>query len=218
MSRCPDQIFCGGKNLGRGRFSLVAPNMILKTKRLILRKPRLSDWKDIVEGAGEYDVAKTTASIPYPYKKKDAMSFIKDSIKNWSKREYTFFIELKVEKKVIGAMSIGGINRFIGVAETGSWINKKYWRQGFITEAKIAANDFAFNKLKLRRLYSPVYKDNQASNATQKKMGYKFEGRQRKAGRSKSSGQIHDVNIYGLLKEDWIKIRQKIIKSIVKKV
>lgn len=32
--------------------------MELETKRLILRKPQKSDWKDVVEGAGEYDVAK----------------------------------------------------------------------------------------------------------------------------------------------------------------
>lgn len=39
----------------------------LETKRLILRKPRKSDWKDIVEGAGEYDIAKMMSNIPHPY-------------------------------------------------------------------------------------------------------------------------------------------------------
>ena len=185
--------------------------MELKTKRLILRKPKKSDWKDIVEGAGEYDVAKMTKNIPHPYTKKDAVWFINNSIKNWGKTSYTFFIELKQENKIIGAMGLTGINKFQGTATTGSWINKKYWRNGYITEAKIVVNDFAFNKLKLRRLNSTVDTNNDASNATQKKMGYKLEGMTRKSARTKSTGKIRDLNIYGLLKEDWKKARAKLI-------
>lgn len=188
--------------------------MQLETKRLILRKPKKSDWKDVVEGIGEFDVCKWLFSTPYPYTKKDADSFITKKIKKWKEKkqdDYLFFIELKSEKKVIGAMGLHKIDFFSGVAETGSWINKKYWRNGYITEAKIAVNDFAFNKLKLRRLYSPVYADNKASNATQLKLGYVLEGTQRKAKKVLSTGKIHDVNMYGLLKEDWKKARKNLV-------
>jgi len=188
--------------------------MELETKRLILRQPKKSDWKDIVEGVGDYDVSKMTSRIPYPYKQKDAEEFIKKATKRFKQKvinDYLFYIELKSEKKVIGAIGIHKIDIFSGTGETGSWINKKYWRNGYITEAKIAVNDFAFNKIKLRRLESKVYTDNKASNATQIKIGYKFEGMQRKSVKSKASGKIHDVNIYGLLKEDWKKIRPSLI-------
>lgn len=184
--------------------------MKLETPRLILRKPKKSDWKDILEGAGDYAVSKMTKHIPYPYCKADAIWFIKKSIKDWAKTGYTFMIELKEENKVIGVMGLRSLNQFNGTASTGSWINKKYWRKGYITEAKIAANDFAFNKLKLRRLNSTVNTGNDASNATQKKMGYVFEGIQRKAAKSMASGKIHDLNIYGLLKQDWEKARKKL--------
>jgi len=190
--------------------------MELKTKRLILRKPKKSDWKNLVEGVGEYDIAKMLLVVPHPYNKKDADVFIKKVIKRWKdkiKSDYTFFIELKTEKKVIGAIGIHRIDYFSGVGTTGSWINKKYWRNGFMTEAKIAVNDFAFNKLKLRKLNSDVFVENKASNATQNKMGYKLEGTRRKNERSKASGKIHDENIYGLLKEDWKKVRGKLIKE-----
>lgn len=188
--------------------------MELETSRLILRKAKKNDWQDIMEGVADIAVAKMLTSIPYPYQKSDAEWFIKDSIKKWNdKKNFTFFIELKSEKKVIGVMTIGGINEFTGTATTGSWINRKYWKKGYITEAKIAVNDFAFNNLKPRRLNSTVYTDNKASNATQSKMGYKLEGMSRKAQRSKSTGKIHDVNIYGLLKEDWKKSRVALIKK-----
>jgi [ribosomal protein S5]-alanine N-acetyltransferase len=190
----------------------------LKTKRLILRGPKLRDWEDIVEGAGDYDISKMTISIPYPYKKKDAEYFIKSKIGELKKAKpnaYLFFIELRSEKKVIGAVEIFKINRFAGTGEIGFWINKKYWRNGYMTEAQIALNNFVFNKIKLRRLDSFVFCDNEASNATHKKMGYVLEGRMRKINKSKATGEIHDANIYGLLKEDWVKTKGKLIKKII---
>jgi ribosomal-protein-alanine N-acetyltransferase len=190
--------------------------MELKTKRLILRKPKVSDWPDILEGFGDYDVLKWISRSPYPYTKKEALKFINKRIKKWRQKEkddYAFVIELKSGNKVIGTIGIHKIDNYSKVGETGSWINKKYWRNGYITEAKIAINDFAFNKLRLRRLFSPVYTDNQASNATQRKMGYVLEGTQRKATKVLSTGKIHDVNMYGLLKEDWKKARVKLVKK-----
>ena len=108
-------------------------------------------------------------------------------------------------------MDLNNLDKFQETATTGSWVNQKYWRQGYITEAKIAVNDFAFNKLKLRRLNSTVHVANKASNATQKKMGYKLEGVRRKMIKSKATGKIYDINVYGLLKEDWKKFRPWLI-------
>lgn len=191
--------------------------MQLETKRLVIRTPKKSDWKDIVEGIGEFDVAKMLLVVPHPYFKKDANNFIKRKIKEWKQKtpnNYQFFIELKSEKKVIGGIGISKIDYFAKTGETGSWINKKYWRNGYMTETKIVINDFAFNKLGLNRLSSYVFAGNKASNATQLKIGYKFEGTKRKCVRSKASGIVHDENIYGLLKTDWKKVRPKLIKEI----
>ncbi len=190
--------------------------MRLETKRLILRTPQIKDIKDVVEGAGNLNVSKWLVSVPYPYKKKDAEIFIKWNIKISKKKKpenYHFMIELKSEKKVIGTVGIYRINYFNGVGTTGSWINKKYWKNGYITEAKIAVNDFAFNKLKLRRLNTEVFVNNKASNATQLKMGYKLEGMRMRIVRSKATGKIHDEYVYGLLKEDWQKARKRLIKK-----
>lgn len=146
--------------------------MKFATKRLILRKPKMSDWKDLVEGLSEIDVAKETENIPRPYFKKHAVKWIKKTIKEWNKKiqeNYAFMIELKSEKKIIGCLELTKINKNSKIAETGSWINKEYWRRGYITEAKIAVNDFAFNKLKLRKLNTSVFQNNLASNKTQKK-------------------------------------------------
>lgn len=186
--------------------------MKLETERLILRKLRKGDCPDIVEGVGEYEVAKRTANVPHPYSEADGLAYIKKSQRNWGKTSYAFAIELKSERKLIGVMGLEALNLFAGTATTGSWINKKYWRQGYITEAKIAVNDFAFDTLGLRRLNSTVNIDNAASNATQRKMGYVHEGVGRQAARSLATGRIHDLNMYGLLKEDWKKVRKELAR------
>ena len=187
--------------------------MKIETERLILRPLKVGDWRDIVEGAGDYDISRWVVSIPHPYTEADAKAFIKGAIKGWGKGSYLFCMELKSEKKVIGMMGLEGISLHNGTAGTGSWVNKKYQRQGFITEAKIAINDFAFDTLKLRRLNSAAMVTNKASNATQQKVGYVFEGLQRKGCRSKASGKVHDVNMYGLLKDDWKKARKRLMSK-----
>lgn len=194
--------------------------MQLETKRLILRKHRKSDWKDLVEGIGNYDVAKMLTTVPFPYTKKDADNYINKSIKRWKKKvieNYVFLIELKSEKKVIGSVGLHKVNLFHGVGTTGSWINKKYWGNGYVTEAKIAINDFAFNELKLRRIESGAFTNNIVSNAVQIKMGYKLEGTKRKNVKCMATGKIHDENIYGLMKEEWEKIRPSLIKKMKSK-
>lgn len=195
--------------------------MRFETKRLILRKPGLSDWKDVVEGCKELDVTRYLAVVSHPYREEDAKWFIKECQKKWRKKkqvDYPFFIELKSEKKVIRVIEILNYNWQHKICEIGSWINKKYWRKGYITEAKIAVNEFAFNKLKVRKMETSVYEKDKAPNATQKSMGYKYEGTRLKHHIAKSIGKIHDEHMYGLFKEDWKKNLPKLRKKLNKKI
>lgn len=193
--------------------------MKLETERLILRTPRQSDWKDIVEGVGEYGVSKYLAVVPYPYEKKDALEWINRCVKkNKLKGNFSFVIELKSEKKIIGGIGITNYSKQHGTCETGSWINKNYWRKGYVMEAKIALNEYAFNKLKLRKMETGAYVPNKASNAAQLSMGYKYEGCKKKHHYSISSKKIYDENMYGLLKEDWKKNLPKLKKHLKEKI
>jgi len=194
--------------------------MKLETKRLILRKPKLSDWKDMVEGLNDLEVSKTLKYISYPYTKKDAIKSINYALKEWKKKNkwyYMFLIELKSEKKVIGSTGIYEISKEHFKCTTGSWINKNYWRKGYILEAKVPVLDFIFNKLKLRKIETDANKENISSNNMSKKLGFKLEGIRRKSIINRATGKIHDSVLYGLLKEEWEKRRPKIIKEINKK-
>jgi len=79
-------------------------------------------------------------------------------------------------------------------------------------------NEFAFNKLKMRKMETGAFVDNKASNATQKSIGYEYEGLRKKHYLSKSTGKIHDENLYGLMKEDWKKNLPKLKKHLEEKI
>lgn len=193
--------------------------MKIETKRLILRPAKISDWKDIVEGRNSSGVVEEMATMKKNFTKNDAIRWIKKNISDWKKKrnnKYIWTIELKSEEKVIGTTGIINIDYESKNAETGSWINSKYWQKGFITEAKIPLIDFAFNRLKLIRLSSVTFVENKASQKMSKKLGYKREGMTRKSEKSLLTGKFHDQFIYGLLKEDWKKVRSKLIKDIKK--
>jgi RimJ/RimL family protein N-acetyltransferase len=79
-------------------------------------------------------------------------------------------------------------NRFIGRCGLLPWtlegqdevevaymIDKAYWRQGLGAEAAQAIRDYGFGTLKLPRLISMMYPENQASINTAKKIGMTFE-------------------------------------------
>ena len=195
----------------------------LETERLLLRKPRRTDYKDIYEGVKDKEISKYLGTVPYPYKEKDAKDFIELCLKKWAKKKKTampFFIEFKPEKKIIGVLDLIKIDKFQGTAEIGFWLNQNYHRLGIMTEAKIVLHNFAFNNLTLRKLHTRVYADNTASIRIHLKTGYTKEGMRKQQSRDMATGKVHDEILFGLLKSEWKKnlpILKKEIKEKAKK-
>lgn len=79
-----------------------------------------------------------------------------------------------------------------------------------MTEATEKIIDFAFNKLKLRKLKIPAFAVNKASNGLAKKLGFILEGTLRKNCRAKSTGKIHDENIYRMFREEWEEAKKRL--------
>lgn len=179
--------------------------MRLETERLILRGKQEKDAKDLVEGINNLNISKWLLVVPYPYTMKDA----KDWLSKKKKEDYTFMIVLKKEKKVIGAISFHKVDTFQGTTTIGYWLNEKYHRQGYGSEALAAMLKLAFEKLKLRKVEAAVFVGNPASGKLLEKFGAQQEGLKRKSVRCKADGKIRDEIIYGILKEDWKKAIKK---------
>jgi len=180
----------------------------LKTKRLILRGvgDRKSDVNDLVEGCNNLEVTKWLLMLPFPYRRKDALGWIKHCKENYKKKDknsYEFAVELKEEGKLIGGIGLSSVKKDQGTATVGYWLNGKYHRKGYGSEALKAVLDFAFNWLKLRRIEAGVFTGNPSSAKLLEKFGAKKEGLKRKSKICKADGKIKDELFYGLLKEGW---------------
>ncbi len=180
--------------------------MKLITKRLILRPFNSGDIKDIQKNINNLNVTKWLLVVPYPYRMKDAKWWVdqcKKEYKNKKRENYSFGIELKKEKKIIGGISLDHVNKFQKKASVGYWLGEDYWKSGYGSEALNEILKFGFNKLKLRRIEAEVFAGNPSSGKLLQKFGAKLEGRRRKACRCRADKRIKDDLIYGLLKEEW---------------
>jgi RimJ/RimL family protein N-acetyltransferase len=115
--------------------------------------------------------------------------------------QVVFAIALRQENYLIGAMGLSSIDKEHDHATLGYWIGKPYWNQGYCTEAGQSVLNYGFGKLNLNRIYAEHFTRNPASGRVMQKLGMKHEGCLRQ--HVKKWGQYEDVEIYGLLKEEF---------------
>lgn len=178
--------------------------MIIESKRIILRTWQDEDINDLVEGLNNINVSKWMAGVPYPYTENDAKDFINQVQKQDTSLNILLAIVLKEENKVIGGTEITNINKKDGTAGGGIWLNEKYQKNGYGTEAFYAKIKFAFEQLGLRRMENGYFPKNHSSERMQKKLGYKDEGIRRKKFLCLATNEYVDECITGLLREEFV--------------
>ena len=87
--------------------------------------------------------------------------------------------------------------------EIGYSLSREFWNRGIMTEALQAVIRMAFDTLKLHRVEAQHDTANPASGRVMLKCGMLHEGTLR--GRIYNKGQYIDVDIYAILREDWMK-------------
>ena len=178
--------------------------MKIESKRLILRNWEYGDVEDIVEGLNNIEVAKWMAGVPYPYTENDAKQFIQHTKAQDENVKISLAIVLKENNKVIGGTEIRNINKKDGTAGGGIWLNEKYQKNGYGTEAFSIRNKYCFEVLGLRRIENGYFPDNEKSRKMQMKLGYKDEGIRRKKFLCLATNEYVDECVTGLLKEEFI--------------
>lgn len=173
----------------------------LQTERLILRKLTIEDSDRIEELASDYDVARTTLTVPYPYPKGSAKQFITSVLAAENEGRFVIFaIEDKFESSLIGVINIS-INQPHNRGELGYWVGKPYWNKGYGTEAAKAVIKLGFNELQLNRIFAASFTHNPGSWRIMEKIGMKKEGTFHQ--HVLKWGEYVDLTYYGLLKEDY---------------
>jgi RimJ/RimL family protein N-acetyltransferase len=144
---------------------------LLKTKRLVLRAPRIDDAEAVAALLDDRRISENLARVPFPYGRADAEAFIAKV--NQPGGEIAFLIT-EPDDTIVGAC---GIHKCDEVhPEIGYWLGVPYWGQGYATEAVRALIDHAFGDLGHQALQAGARVSNPASRRVLEKCGFQWTG------------------------------------------
>lgn len=107
--------------------------------------------------------------------------------------------------ELAGLIGLHDIDSSNGTAQIGYWIARCFQGRGLMTLAVTVLIRTAFGKLGLERIEIRCAAGNQRSQAIPKRLGFTYEGTLRSAQRL--GGERVDVRVYGLLREEWQRLR-----------
>ena len=178
---------------------------VLETGRLVLRPFELSDAKRVQALAGDYELAKTTATVPHPYEDGMAEGWISGHAENWREgRDGVWAVTNRADGD-LGRALIGCINISLSsqheTGEIGYWVGRPFWGKGYGTEAAQAVMDYSFRTLNLHRIFARHMSKNPASGRIMQKIGMTYEGTLREA--EIRWGARDSICFYGILRHEW---------------
>jgi [ribosomal protein S5]-alanine N-acetyltransferase len=156
-------------------------NLELTTERLALRPLRLEDvdllWPDIADA----EISKYMAWQAHT-DRAQTVEFVQGEIARLeSGRGFTWAIFMN--GSFCGIFSIIGLVKShraltFNKAELAYWLSRKYQQQGIMTEAGRRVLAFAFQDLKLHKLFVSHFSVNDASGNLIKRLGFRYVGEQ----------------------------------------
>jgi ribosomal-protein-alanine N-acetyltransferase len=180
----------------------------IRTKRLLLRRPRLSDAGAAVPLLNDRAIAAFVPLIPSPYRRRDWLSFIRKNggrpVKRPEGLSYPLVIEM--DGQMVGMIGVRWDAKD-RAANIGYWVGRPYRRNGIATEAARGLTDYAFSKLNAERVWATVLKGNAGSPEVLRACGMRLEGTLR-------SHQVHrgrrfDIEHYSVLRSEWKRRRSR---------
>ncbi len=148
---------------------------VIKTRRLLLRAPRMEDAPEIARHLNNFEVSGNLARVPYPYHLADAKAWIR------SRRAETLPGEANFTIEVDGMGYVGHLGFHMHGDEpgVGYWLGKPFWGKGIMSEAAEGAIDWLFANSDFPTIRSGVFHFNAPSLAIQTKLGFVETGRSR---------------------------------------
>ncbi|MFA4946412.1 MAG: GNAT family N-acetyltransferase [Candidatus Micrarchaeia archaeon] len=178
----------------------------LEGARVLLRRLKPGDAPAICAHLRDGRIARWTQRVPHPYKKTDAVKFIRDCKTKWREGTgYNFATISKEDGALAGDLSLFGLDKENRTATIGYWLGARYQGKGLMREAVALLLDFGFKKLKLEKIRSRVDADNSRSQRVLESSGFKREGFLRKEVLKR--GKRKDAITYGLLKSEYKRVR-----------
>lgn len=174
---------------------------VLKTPRLLVRPPQMSDAADLFTYAQDEEMCR--------YVLWDAHGSLRDSreaLRGIMRRNHqgypgTFAIELKSEGRMIGTIGFQWIDPENKSCELGYSVARRLWGHSLAAEALEAVVRYAFEQLDLNRIEARHDVLNPASGRVLVKAGFQDEGLARQS--MMIRGRQADMRRYALLRAQW---------------
>lgn len=182
-------------------FGLFSKIPTLRTERLILRKMKPSDYIDMYEYASDERVTKYLLWNPH-----EDISVTRDYLKYIQTRYrtgdfYDWAVIDNETKRMIGTCGFSKLDFQNNSAEVGYVLNPTFWGKGIAVEAVLAALEFAFETLRVKRVEAKYIVGNEKSRRVMEKCGMTFEGILRKSMLIK--GEYRDIGICSVIAEEY---------------
>jgi len=171
-----------------------------QTEQLELRPLTLEDASRVEELAGDYEIAKTTLSVPHPYPEGAATTWIEAIQAAEADGTGRNFALIRKEDGLLIGVSGLIINSKHKRAELAYWVGKDYWGRGYGTEAAKAIIKIGFEEHDLNRIFAAAFTDNPGSWRIMEKIGMKHEGTFRQ--HVIKWDKPMDLTFYAILRED----------------
>ena len=143
--------------------------MTLETERLILRPWCEDDAEDLYKYASDPDIGPPAGWLPHT-----SVENSRAIIRTVLSTPETYAVCLKTDGKPIGSIGLhrNDLAEQDDEYELGYWIGKPFWGQGLITEASREMLRYAFENLKMNRVWCGYYDGNEKSRSVQEKLGF----------------------------------------------
>ncbi len=186
-------------------YSLFSKIPTLETERLILRRMKPSDAKDMFEYAKRSDVTEFLLWEPHTsYEQtQDYLRFLQTRYRTGD--FYDWAVVDKADKKMIGTCGFANLDFQNNRAEIGYVLNPAYWGRGIAPEAVRRVMEFAFMELNVHRVEARYIVGNERSRGVMEKCGMVFEGIARSSMYIK--GQYRDIGTCSIVFDEYIKNR-----------
>jgi len=149
--------------------------IILKGKICTIREYKLSDALEIVRIANNKKIAKNMFDgFPNPYKKADAVNWIKFTIKDKKKTKYPLNMVITYKNKIAGGIGVGDLKG--GKIGFGYWLGEEFWGKGIATEAVKIFINYIFKNIKPFKITANVFPWNKGSQRVLEKNGFGLDG------------------------------------------
>lgn len=172
------------------------------TERLILRRMKKTDYKDMYEYACSPDVTRFLTWDPHPNPTYTMRYLAYVATRYRTGEFYDWAVTWKESGKMIGTCGFTSFSYAHNVGEIGYVLNPDYWGRGIAVEAVRAVMRFGFFTLNLHRIEAKYIVGNARSRRVMEKAGMVFEGIQRES--MYIGDSYKDIGICAILFSDYI--------------